>query len=407
MNVALVHDDLIQEGGAERVFQALVELFPRAGVFTSMAVGDWMRRMVEEKSSHSPAPGAAAKEAPGASPAVVCESAGLQTSFMQRFPFKEKLYRAYFPFYPLAFESFDLSGYDLIVSSSSRFAHSVITRPEASHICYMHSPGREFWEPEVYFQEQPRLQKVLTPFLSWLRCWDFAASHRVDYFIANSKSTKNRIAKYYGREAKVIHPFVELDRFSLGWHGSGEVKKQWQHFCTKREIKECSPGFFLIVSRLISWKRIDIAVKACNKLKQPLIIVGEGPDKKRLEKMAGPTVHVLGRLSDEDVVNCFQACKALIFPQREDFGITPLEVMACGKPVLAYKSGGVLETVLPGKTGEFFYPQTVRVLADAISHFDARRFKPQVCRKQASIFSRKRFEDRFSDFVVRVTRSQK
>ncbi len=378
MKVALVHDDLIQHGGAERVFEALINIFPKPDIYTSMATQHYLEKYKEYD---------------------------LRTSFMQHLPFKKRLFRTYFPLYPLAFETFDFSQYDLVISSSSRFAHSIVTRPETTHVCYMHSPGRQFWEQDIYFQEYPRLGKVLTPLLSWFRCWDFSVAHRVDYFIANSKSTQDRIDKYYSRKSKIIHPFVDLDRFSLGWHGNKEIKEQWAQFCADKGIADCPPGFFLIVSRLAAWKRIDIAVKACNKLKQPLVIVGEGPDQKRLRKIAGPTVRVLGRLSDKDVLNCFQACKALIFPQREDFGITPLEAMACGKPVLAYKTGGALETILPGETGEFFYPQTVRALADAISHFDARRFRPQVCREQAAKFGRESFEDKFKDFIARIMSS--
>ena len=207
----------------------------------------------------------------------------------------------------------------------------------------------------------------------------------------------------------VIYPFVDLERFSVsqldnqpvGQSASRKKGKRRENSFTAK-LPNCQTGFFLIVSRLARWKRFDIVIKACNKLKQPLVVVGEGPDRKRLEKMAGPTVKFLGRLSDEDVVKCFKLSRALIFPQKEDFGMTPLEAMAAGKPVVAYKKGGAIETILPGETGEFFYPQSVRAVTDAISQFDERRFRADVCREQAEKFSRIRFEARINEFVERV-----
>jgi len=365
MKLALVHDDLIQHGGAERLFGAMREMWPEADLFTSLVSKKWRQALTQNSQP--------------------------QTSFMQQLPLKKALNRAYFPLYPLAFESFDLTGYDVVLSSSTRFAHGVITRPETAHICYMNSPGRMFWEPQAYFRGTPLLRKALSPLLGRLRVWDYAAAQRVDYFVANSGSVKRKIKKYYGRDAEVIYPFVELERFSAGSRRGRTL-----------EISGSVPhgvGYFLVVSRLAAWKRIDIAIEACNQLKLPLVVVGEGPDRARLEKLAGPTVAFRGRLSDEGVVEYLQGAVALIFPQREDFGITPLEAMASGKPVVAYRAGGALETVISGKTGEFFYPQTERALAATLSAFRSESYLPEDCRARAEEFSRRKFEERLGYFV--------
>jgi len=254
MKIALVHDDLIQHGGAERLFEAVMETFPKADVFTSMTT--WGRNP--------------------------------QTSFMQKLPFKEKLYRHYFPLYPLAFESFDFTGYDVVLSSSTRFAHGVITRPETLHIAYFNTPPRMFWEPFTYFESNSALRSLLSPLLSYVRVWDRVAAQRPDVLLANAKTPQARVKKYYGRDSEIIYPFVDLGRF-------GEVA---DGIPTRRVTGLQPDGFFLVVSRLTSWKRIDIAIEACNQLNLPLKIIGEGPDFARLKKLAGPTVELLGRLTD-------------------------------------------------------------------------------------------------------------
>ena len=402
MNLALVHDDLIQHGGAERLFVVMAEIWPEASVFTSMVAGKW--KMLNDKWK-------------------------ISTSFMQHLPFKKKLYRAYFPLYPLAFESFDFSGFDVVLSSSTRFAHGIITKPETKHICYMNTPGRMFWEPREYFssfrtgqfssppeEKPPRFSRrlgnragvgllgvALSPLLSWFRQWDYSAAQRVDYFIANSRSVKKKIKKYYGRDSEVIYPFVELERFNKDvtrYPLRGNTESSSTHTASPTPHND----YFLIVSRLASWKRIDIAIEACNQLKLPLVIVGAGPDRRRLQKLAGPQVIFLGRLLDEDVIQCYQSCRALIFPQREDFGITPLEAMASGKPVLAYKAGGALETVLPGETGEFFYPQMAEALVRALSNFRPEKYNPAMCRNQAARFSKQQFIESMKHFVAKVSR---
>jgi glycosyltransferase involved in cell wall biosynthesis len=402
MKIALVHDDLIQHGGAERLFEAMTGVWPEADVFTSMTT--WPTRRVDK----------------------------IQTSFMQHLPFKEKLYRYYFPLYPLAFESFNSTKYDVVLSSSTRFAHGVITRPETLHICYMNTPPRMFWEPQVYFDNFPYpFRSLLNPFLSYLRLWDYAAAQRVDYFIANSKTPQARIKKYYGRDSQVIYPFVDLERFQpalFGQHFQSDaaaissVTNRESPAAAKRSPSnhlnfghgihrarltihsssaalQAESGYFLIVSRLATWKKIDIAIEACNQLQLPLKIIGEGPDKHRLQKIAGPTVELLGRLTDEEVVGYYQKCRALIFPQKEDFGITPLEAMAAGKPTIAYRAGGALETVIGGQTGELFSPQTTGALTKVLKNFDPRKYRAEDCRKQAEKFSKQRFQNELKNFV--------
>ncbi len=362
--IALVHDDLIQRGGAESIFTTMLEIWPEADVYSSMISDYWKTRISNLK---------------------------LKTSFMQKLLFKKKLYRHYFPFYPLAFESFDLSDYDLVISSSTRFSHGVITRPETCHICYMNSPGRMWWEPGAYFQGggmagTSPATTILSPLLSWLRIWDYQAAQRVDYFIANSKTPAARIKKYFNRDAEVVYPYVDLDRFNNRDSKSADSAKP-------------DNDFFLIVSRLAQWKRIDIAVRACNQLELPLKVVGSGPDYNRLKSLAGSTVDILGRLPNKDVVQYYRNCRGFIFPQKEDFGITPLEAMAAGKPVIGYKAGGALETIIDGKTGEFFYPQTVDALVNVLRNFDPSKYNSIECKKQANRFSKARFKNDLTRLV--------
>lgn len=368
LKIALVHDDLTQYGGGERVFLAIREIFPTAAIYTSMITDEWRKRLGGQRP---------------------------HTSFMQRLLFKERLERAYFPLYPLAFESFDFSDFDLVISSSSRFAHGIITRPETIHICYMHSPGRQFWEAESYFENNPRLGGLLSPVLSYLRLWDQAAAQRVDHFIANSKNTAERMAKYYGREAAVVYPFVDLDKFR-------QVGNRQEVKTTNYQLP--TNDYYLIVTRLAAWKRVDIAVEAARQLGFRLKVVSDGPDRKRLEALAQGKKHkakgisnveFLGRISDEELAGLYKNCRAFIMTQKEDFGIAPLEAQAVGKPVIAYGAGGALETVVPGKTGEFFYPQTSEALVKVLKGFESRRYDPMECRKQAERFSKDVFKKRF------------
>lgn len=372
MKVALVHDDLIQHGGAERLFEAMLEIWPQASVFTSMAVELWINKL---------------------SGSSALKTGKLKVSFMQKLPFKKRLFRHYFPLYPLAFESFDFSGFDIVLSSSARFAHGVVTRPETLHLAYINSPGRMFWEAASYYYRPGLLKTMLTPFLSYLRLWDRIAAQRPDFIIANSKTPQARVKKYWGRNSAVIYPFVDLERFTL----MGAALHSSDSHPTGGGIS--ADEYYLIVSRLVAWKRIDLAIKACNNLRLNLLVIGEGPDKKHLKRLAGPTIEFKGRVSDQDMVGYYRNCQALVVTQKEDFGIAPLEAMACGRPVVALRLGGTLETVVEGKTGEFFYPQTVEALEHILRLFNPKRYHPENCCRQAERFGKRRFKQELKDFV--------
>ncbi len=356
MNVALVHDWLNQMGGAEHVLEVLVDMFPGAPIYTS----------IYDPKRVSPA----------------YRTWDIRPSWMNRLPGVGKHHQAYLPFYPLAFESFDLSAYDLIISNKSAFAHSVITPPHAVHISYCLTPTRFLWQYAAYRQREgigKVTNALLQPILTWQRQFDRLAADRVDHFIAISREVQARIRKYYRRESVVIHPPVDTRRFRPGSRPPGD--------------------YYLVVSRLIPYKRVDLAVKACSRLGVPLVVVGEGRDRKALERMAGPSVTFLGRVSQEELVQLMQGARAFLFPGLEDFGIAPVEAMACGRPVIAYAGGGALDTVIPGVTGEFFYKQTVEGLLEVLQDFDPSRYEPDACRAQAERFDTSVFKEKFLAFV--------
>jgi glycosyltransferase involved in cell wall biosynthesis len=280
-------------------------------------------------------------------------------------------------------ESLDLRGYDLVLSSSSAFGKGVITRPETLHICYCHTPMRWCWNYDEYVEREQlgKMARSILPILiTGLRTWDQTSSMRVDYFIANSPVVADRIQKYYRREAVVIPPPVEAERFPFDSTMQPE-------------------NYFLIVSRLIPYKRIDLAIEACNRLQLPLVIIGSGRDLDRLKTLAGPTIRFTGRLSDEEVIYYYTHCRALLFPGEEDFGITPLEAQAAGRPVIAYGAGGALASVVDGITGAFFQEQTVDSLATVLASFDEHMYNPHVIRNHALEFDKPRFSRRILQFI--------
>ncbi len=357
MKVALVHDYLNQMGGAERVVIAFHQMFPDAPIYTS----------IYDPQRVDP----------------VFQEIDIRTSFMQKFPLVTRHHQPYLPFYPFAMESLDLRDYDLVLSSSSAFGKGVITRPETMHICYCHTPMRWCWNYREYVEREQlggMARRVLPFLITGLRTWDQVSAMRVDHFIANSPVVAARIQKYYRRDAVVIPPPVEVSRFSFDPAIQGE-------------------DYFLIISRLIPYKRIDLAIEACNRLHLPLVIIGAGRDMERLKRMAGPTIRFLGRLSDEEVVHYYVHCRAFLFPGEEDFGLTPLEAQACGRPVIAYGSGGSLASVVEGITGEFFYEQTVDSLAAVLASFEERRYEPQTIRNHALEFDISRFHRRILQFI--------
>lgn len=355
VRVALVHDYLNQMGGAEKVLLTLTELFPSAPIYTSIYAPNRVDRRFR--------------------------SMDIRTSFMQRLPLVKRKHQPFLPLFPQAFERMDLRGYDLVISDSSAFAKGVVTRPDALHVCYCHTPMRWAWNYEDYV-ERERLGRLartaLPPFISRLRQWDYATAARVDHFLANSPTVAARIAKYYRREATYLPPPVETSRF----HVSAE-----------------HDDYFLVVSRLVPYKRLDLAVEACSRLHLPLRVIGGGRDEARLRRIAGKTVRFLGRLSDEEVHAQLARCRAFIFPGEEDFGITPVEAMAAGRPVVAYGAGGALATVVDGVTGLYFFQQTPEALMEALAHLDTMTFDAHVVRRHAEEFDSDRFKRRFTQFV--------
>lgn len=368
MKIAIVHDDFVQWGGAERLVAAMAEIYPEALVFTSM-----VRPEVVKKSGINPN--------------------RFRVSGLNRVPAKKLLNKIIFPFYPLAFESFDFSEYDVVLSSSTRFAHGIVTKPSTYHVNYINSPFRGFWEPSLYFGRSLRgraLKWFLQPVLSRLRIWDYCAGQRPDCILANSCTTRDRVNKYYRRWAEVVYPFVDLQRFE----------------------SESDPGFappseyFLMISRLVEWKKFDVVVEAFNQMHKHLIIVGDGPFKSTLKKIAGPTVKVVDEyLKDPQVTYLMRRCRALIHPQKEDFGMTVVEANACGRPVIAFNQGGATETVIDGKTGTFFDEQSVESIIQAVSRFSELEFAERELIEYAQKFSRQRFVEEIKRYVERYVQT--
>ncbi len=356
--IALVHDYFIQMGGAEKVAEEMHKMFPAAPMFTTVDT----RREVPE----------------------TLRGACVRTSRMQRLPGIKKNFRHYFALYPFAVESFDLKDYDLLLSSSSGYAKGVRKRRGAIHVCYCHTPMRWVWRYEDYaarerFSGVKRL--VLPPVLAGLRRWDLRAAAQPDFYIVNSHNVAQRVKEIYGRDSVVIPPPIDVERFLPD---------------------EPDEDFYLILSRLISYKKLDLAVEACKKLNRRLIVIGEGPDRKRLEQIAGKQTEFLGRQPDEVVTKYASRCRALLFPGEEDFGMVPLEINASGRPVIAYRAGGAMETVVDGETGVFFNEPTAAALAAAIEEFESRRWNRRLMRQHAEKFDTHVFNERVSDFLRKV-----
>lgn len=356
MRVALVHDHLLQQGGAERVLEAFGALWPQAPLYT-LAID---RALFPQFTSRE-----------------------LHTSFLDRAPFGKRLFRWMLPLMPTATESHDLRNADVVVSSVSALAKGVITHPHTVHICYCHTPTRYLWsETQEYLEELnvPRVVKrFLPPVLSWLRTWDRLAAERVDLFVANSETVRKRIKKYYGKDSIVVYPPVDVDLFTVS---------------TTPEKK-----YFLAGGRLVAYKRFDIIVDAFTKLGKPLVIFGSGPAEEDLRARAGKNITFVGRVSDEERARLFSEAIAFINPQEEDFGITAVESMASGRPVIAFARGGASETVHEGVTGTLFYEQSAEELMDTILHFSPDVFSPQKIRAFAETFSPKVFRERMLEIV--------
>jgi glycosyltransferase involved in cell wall biosynthesis len=359
--IALVHDYFIQMGGAERVAAAMHDSFPSAPIYTTVAL-----------------PHRLPKELRGAD---------IRTSAMQHLPAMERRFRQYFMLYPLAVENFDLSEYDLIFSSSSGYAKGVKRRANAVHVCYCHTPMRWVWRYEDYAARENfgRAAKSLLPLSLWgLKKWDLRAARKPDYYIANSQIVADRIKQVYDRDAVVIPPPIDVDRF----HMSSQVD-----------------DYYLVLSRLVPYKRIELAIEACKRLGRRLIIIGDGPDRERLQKLAGPKTEFLGRQPDGRVNHYASRCRALLFPGEEDFGMVPLEVNAAGRPVIAFHGGGANETVIEGRTGIFFKKPTSASMIEAIEKCESRSWDQQVLRRHAEKFDSSVFAFRVLQFLGSVAPS--
>ncbi len=332
MRVAIVHDDLVQWGGAERVLQGLCEIYPDAPIFT--AVFDYSNNQLRERFG----------------------SKKVMTSFLQKIPGAISLYKTLLPFYPIAFEQFDFTNFDLVISNTTRFAKSIVTKPETIHMCYCHTPPRFLW----HFSGEGNygLAEIL---MTGLRVYDQVSAKRVDYFIAGSKNAKKRLKRIYGVNSKVIYPFVDLGRF--------------------KNIETFDGGYFVVVGRPNKYKKFDLATAACKNLRVELKILS-------------------GFLDDEMVVNIIAGCKALLIPGIEDFGLTSLEAQALGKPVIAYRGGGTLETIIEDKTGLFFDNQTVESMVNAIKKLDKKKIDSNDCKKNAAAFSKENFIGNFRQIVA-------
>lgn len=359
MRVALVHDWLTTMGGAEKVLEALAETFP-AKVFT----------LVRDP-----------KKLEG-TPFMDME---VKTSFIQKLPRAKQKYRSYFPLFPMAIEQFDLSGYDLVISSSHSIAKGVLTHADQLHICYCHTPMRYAWDLYQQYLREAKLKSGVKGvmakfFLHYLRMWDAHSSSRVDAYVANSQYVARRIHKLYEKEASVIYPPVDVDYFTM------------------QEEKE---DFYLTASRMVPYKKIDLIVEAFGEMPdKKLVVVGDGPEMEKVKRKAKKNVEILGFQEDETLRSLLQRAKGFVFAALEDFGILPVEAQASGTPVLAFGRGGALETVKEGETGLFYEEQSVGSLVEGVKRFDRETFDPQKIRAHAETFRPEVFKKQFQTLVA-------
>lgn len=364
--IAIVHDFLVQYGGAERVLEVLSEMFPEAPIYT-LLYSEEMRKRFEKRD--------------------------VRASYLQKFPkFLRRHYQWLLPFFMVAPETFDLRDFDLVISSTGAWSKGIVTRLNTIHISYLHSPMRFVWEVKHGYIKG-FFAKLLS---SYVRMWDKLASERPDYLIANSKYTQERIKKYYRRDSEIIYPpaFYPLPN------------SETEFTLFQRERGLGGEGkFFLIVSRLSPYKKVDVAIEAFNKLGLPLVIIGEGKQKKYLKKIAKDNIKILGFVDDKELSKYYSGAKAFIFPADDDFGMTMVEAMSCGVPVIAYRKGGALEIVEEGKTGEFFDAQTPEVLADGVRRFMEKEnsYSKEDIMNRAREFSEERFKRELEEFIKAIS----
>jgi len=364
LKIAVIHDWLTTYAGAERVLEQILLLYPEADLYSLISfLPEDKKRFILNKR--------------------------VRTSFMQKLPFVKKKYRSYLPLMPLAIEQFDLSEYNVIISSSHAVAKGVLTNSNQLHICYCHTPIRYAWDLYYQYLRESGLEKGLKGkiaklILHYIRIWDSTTANRVDYFIANSKYIAKRIKKIYGKDSTVIYPPVDVENFQA---------------CTEKG------DFYLTASRMVPYKKMDLIVEAFSEMPdKKLIVIGDGPDFDKIKSKASNNIKMLGYQSSEVLKDYMQRAKAFIFAAEEDFGITPVEAQACGTPVVAYGNGGVLETVIENKTGVFFKEQTKESLAEAVERFERiqSKFDCNKIRKNAERFSKDRFKREFKVFVEKL-----
>jgi glycosyltransferase involved in cell wall biosynthesis len=356
MKIALVHDMLTQYGGGEKVLKALSEKYPNAPIFTLI--------YDEKKLGH------------------IFPKERIRTSFLQKMPLANERYKWYLPLMPHAIESLDLNGYDLVISSSSAFSKGVITGPTSTHICYCHTPTRYLWiDSQEYIRKLKYnniIKKIISLFLTRLRLWDSLSVNRVDKFIANSNNVKHRIKKYYGQDSKVIYPPVETNNFMIS--------------------KE-KGDYFLAGGRLVPYKKFDLIIDTFNKLNIPLKIFGVGPEIENLKRKANKNIEFLEFATEKEKISLYSRAQAFIHPQEEDFGITLVEAMASGTPVIAYKAGGSKESLNENISGEFFHEQTWESLADKIINFNKNKYSSELIKQEAERFNVQEFKKRIDNLV--------
>lgn len=356
MKLTLVHDWLNQIGGAEDVLAFLVEMYPQHPIYTSIYAPEIMPEFYKNWD--------------------------IRTLWMNRLPAIHRHHQPYLPLYPVAWGGLDLSEYDVILSNKSGFCHGVQYGEKTMHICYCLAPTRYVWQMDAYLEREGLGSVVkagLRPMISLMKKWDYAAAQRVTHFIAISTEIQQRIKTYYDRDSIIIYPPVDIRRFTVP-----DVEPE---------------DYFLIVSRLIPYKRIDLAVQAATRLGVKLKIGGKGRDMDRLKELAGPTVEFLGYVPDDELPQLMAKCKAFIFPGLEDFGITPVQAQAAGRPVIAYAGGGALDTVIPGKTGEHFQELTIESLMNVMGDFDASAYSPVELRQHAAKFDVSVFKQQLGQFI--------
>lgn len=364
MKVAIVHYWLVGMRGGEKVVEALCEMYPEADIYTHVY-----------------------------DPAVISPTINrhrVQTTFISRLPKAVRWYQRYLPLMPLALEQLDMRGYDLVISSESGPAKGFVVSPGTLHICYCHTPMRYLWDMyHDYLAGAGRVTRwAMRPIMHYLRMWDVLSAFRVDHFVANSRYVARRIAKHYRRDADVVHPPVSVDDFY---------------------ISETIGDYYLMVGQLVAYKRSDIAVEAFNRMGKKLVIIGEGEQYDSLARMAGPNVKLMGRQPFSVIREHYAQCRALIFPGVEDFGIVPVEAMASGRPLIAYREGGAMETVVEGKTGLFFQQQSADALIDAVNRYEASaaQFDPAQIRAHAQGFQVARFKREVQAVIDRLMQEQR